>query len=321
MSLAGELIVPEEKDLDLDEGARGRGWLRSRKVVIGASLIGVFVFIAVFGPMLAPYNPSATGPASLAGPSTAHLLGTTNTGQDVLSQLLVGTRETLLVGFVAAAIGMGLAILIGVTAGFVGGMVDTVLSALINIFLVIPVLPLEIVLAGYLANRGWLGITLIISVTAWPFGARMLRVQTLSLRKRDYVEAARVAGERTWRIVGFEILPNLTAIIVTGFLFHVMFAIVVQTGLAFLGIGNPSAWSWGSILYWSQNDNAFLVGAWWWFVPPGLCLAVLGAGLAMVNLGIDEVINPRLAGAPITRRHRLARLLGFARPVRAQVAE
>jgi peptide/nickel transport system permease protein len=110
------------------------------------------------------------------------------------------------------------------------------------------------------------------------------------------VEAARVAGEPPWRIIACEILPNELAIIVTGFLFHVLSAIIVQTSLAFLGLGDLSAWSWGAILYWSQSANASLIGMWWWYVPPGLCLALLGMGLAMVNLGIDEVINPRLRG-------------------------
>ena len=158
----------------------------------------------------------------------------------------------------------------------------------------IPVLPLEIVLSAYLVNSGWIAITLIISLTAWPWGARTLRAQTLSIRKRDYIDAAKVAGDRTWRIVLFEVLPNESAVIVTGFLFQILFAILVQTGLAFLGIGNVETWSWGSMLYFAQNSDAFLSGAWWWYVPPGLCVALVGMALALTNLGIDEIINPKL---------------------------
>jgi peptide/nickel transport system permease protein len=277
---------------------------RPPKAIVGLAILGVFAILAVIGPLVAPYDPTASSTTILAGPSAAHLLGTTAEGQDVLSELLAGTRDSVLVGVVAALIGEAFAVLVGVTAGYLGGVVDEVLSTITNIFLVIPVLPLEIVLSGYLENSGWLGITLIISFTAWPWGARTLRGQTMSLRQRDYVQAARVAGDSTWRIVLFEIVPNETAIIATGLLFQVLFAIVVQTGLAFLGIGNLESWSWGSILYFAQNSDAFLSGDWWWYVPPGLCLALVGTGLALTNLGIDEAINPKLR---VERRRRTFR--------------
>jgi peptide/nickel transport system permease protein len=297
----------------IEVDARKRStWRRSPKTIIGLSILGVFVLLAIFGPLIAPYNPTTTsGTGLLSSPSAAHLLGTTDEGQDVLSQLLVGARDTMLVGIVAAVIGEALAIVIGITAGFLGGLADEGLSMVTNIFLVIPVLPLEIVLSSYLSNAGWIAITLIISLTAWPFGARTLRAQTLSIRRRDYVSAAKVAGDGTWRIVAFEILPNETAIIVTGFLFQILFAIIVQTGLAFLGIGNIETQSWGSMLYFAQNSDAFLSGAWWWYVPPGLCVALVGMALALTNLGIDEIINPRLrSGSQRDRRPRRARRLG-----------
>lgn len=286
-------------------------WLRSTKVRIGLAVIGVFVLLGIFGPLIAPHNPSATSQDLFAAPSAAHWLGTTSVGQDVLSQVLAGTRLSLEVGFVAALLAQVMAIIVGVTAGYFGGAIDEALSMFTNIFLVIPVLPLQILIVAYVGNTGWFMLSVVIALTAWPHGARQLRAQTLSVRKRDYVVAARAAGEPSWRIVNFEILPNLLAIVVTGFLFHVLAAIIVQTSLAFLGLGDLSAWSWGTILYWSQDGNAFLTGAWWWYVPPGLCLAVLGMGLAMVNLGIDEVINPRLrnTGRP-RRRTRAAALFG-----------
>lgn len=288
-------------------------WAHSPKILAGAAILGVFVLLAFIGPLISPFNPSATGPATLAPPSLTHLLGTTHTGQDVLSQVLTGTRQTLLVGFLAAAIGEALAVGIGITAGYAEGVAGELLAMFINVFLVIPVLPLEIVLASYLAGTGWLGITLIISVTAWPWGARVLRAQTRSIRKRDYVEAARVAGEPTWRIVGFEILPNVTALIVTGMLFHVLLAVVVQSSLAFLGIGDVASWSWGSILYWADDATAFFTGSWWWYVPPGICLALVGMALALINLGLDEVINPKLrtSGSRPPRRSWLARATGL----------
>lgn len=318
MTAAVEEVFAESSVTMADE--RRWRWTRSKKIRAGAALLIVFALLAIFGPLFAPYNPTATGPDLLAPPSAAHLLGTTSSGQDVLSELLVGTRISLLVGFTAAAIGETLAIIIGISAGFLGGIAGEALSMLTNIVLVIPVLPLEILLASYLSGAGWLGITLIISVTAWPWGARTLRAQTLSIRKRDYVEAARLAGEPIWRLVLFDILPNEVAIIVTGFLFHVLFAIVVQTGLAFLGIGSLTTWSWGTILYWAQNGNAILTGAWWWFLPPGLCLALVGMGLALMNLGLDEVINPRLRAkrrGSRSLRSLSSRVRGRARPAGA----
>lgn len=201
--------------------------------------------------------------------------------------------------------------MIGITAGYLEGLAGELLAMLINIFLVIPVLPLEIVLAGFLSQKGWFPIALIIAVTAWPWSARILRAQTRSLRNRDYVAAARISGDPGWRIVGSEILPNVSALIITGLLFHVLVALVVQSSLSFLGIGDLTAWSWGTMLYWSDDASAFLTGAWWWYVPPGICLALVGMGLALVNLGLDEVINPRLRlpglRLPRERRRRTAR--------------
>lgn len=291
------------------------GWATSPKIVAGGGLLGFFALIAIVGPWIAPHNPSTPSLTGLRGPSPAHWLGTTGSGQDILSQVLVGARDSMLVGIVAAALSEGVAVIVGIAAGYLEGPVSEVLSMLTNIFLVLPVLPLQIVLAGYLTNRGWFGIAVIIAVTAWPWGARILRAQTRSIRHRDYVHASRLAGDPVWRILLYEILPNVAPIVVTGLLLHVLLAIIVQTSLAYLGVGDPTAWSWGTILYWSQNGNAFLIGAWWWYVPPGVCVALVGAGLALVNLGLDEVVNPRLRtehGEP--QPSLLRRLVGLGAP-------
>ena len=271
-------------------------WLRSPKVMIGLGLLGFFAIIALVGPYIAPFDPSATGGDQLSGPSPAHWLGTTSVGEDVLSQLLAGTRMSLQVGFTAAVIAEVFAILVGITGAYLGGIGDEALSLGTNIFLVIPVLPLQILILTYLGATSWFMIALVIAVTAWPHSARKLRAQTLSIRSRDYVQAARPAGEPGWRIVLYEILPNEIAILATGFLFTVLAGVIVQTSLAFLGLGGTSQWSWGAMLHWSESENAFLLGAWWWYVPPGLCLALVGMGLALITLGIDEVVNPRLRG-------------------------
>lgn len=324
MTIATSAVPDSGSDAGPTTRKRHLGWwarlrtVSSRKLVAGVVVLAVFALVAVVGPYVAPANPSATGPLQLHGPSGAHLLGTTETGQDVLSQLLVGTRVSLEVAVLAAVIGEAIAMGIGITAGYLGGLADTVLSALTNVVLVIPILPLEILLAAYLANRGPVVVALIIGVMTWPWGARILRAQTLSIRRRDYVEAARMAGEPTWRIVVSEILPNETAIITIGLLFHILFAILIQTSLAFLGLSSVSTWTWGTMLYWSQNANAYALGAWWWYVPPGLCIALVGMGLALVNLGVDEVVNPRLRTAGIGTR---AALRAERRAVRASLKQ
>jgi peptide/nickel transport system permease protein len=289
-----------------------RRWLRnafaSKKVLAGLAIVVFFVLFGVIGRFFVG-NPSATGPDAYAAPSAQHLLGTTDTGQDVLSQLVDGTTVSLVVGFVAALISTVIAVAIGLLSAFLGGIWDEVLSTIMNAFLVIPALPLVIVLAGYLQGAGTLAVAVVIAVTSWPWTARVLRAQTLSLRRRDYVRAARVAGESTSRIIWFEMVPNEIPLIAAQFLITVLYAIVIQAGLAFLGVGSVTTWSWGTMLYWAQNASALSSGAWWWFVPPGLCLALLGTGLALMNFGVDEIANPRLSAArrgPRRRRRRAA---------------
>jgi peptide/nickel transport system permease protein len=260
----------------------------------GVTIVVFFVLMAIIGPHVAPFNPSTTTSDLLAPPSWAHLFGTTQSGQDVLSEVLDGASSSLAIGFLAAAIATVLSIIIGVGSGYFSGLSGELLSAFSNVFLVIPALPLIIVLASYLSSRSVVPLAVVISTTGWAWGARLLRVQTLSLRRRDHILAARAIGEKTWRIMFVELLPGLLPVIASAFLFTVVFAIITQAGLAYLGLTDISTWSWGTMLYWSQNDQAFTAGAWWWYVPPGLCIAVLGMGLGLINFGIDELVNPRL---------------------------
>ncbi|MFB8210160.1 MULTISPECIES: ABC transporter permease [unclassified Streptomyces] len=269
-------------------------FLRGRKTTIGLGILLFFVLIAIIGPWIAPYDPSAMSQDLLEAPSGSHWFGTTQTGQDVLSQILVGTRGVLVVGFVAGILATALSVLIGVTAGFLGGLADEALSLLSNVFLVIPGLPLIIIIASFVTDAGDLLIAFVIALTSWAWGARVLRAQTLSLRRRDYVEAARATGEPTWRIILFEVMPNLTAVIASGFVGTVIFAILSEITLAFIGVADISNWNWGTVLFWAQSSQALAQGAWWWFVPAGLCIALLGMSLALINFGIDEFVNPRL---------------------------
>ena len=301
--------------------SRGRIQLpHSPKLIVGLAILAAFVLLAIIGPLIAPFNPTAslsTTNGVPQAPSAAHWLGTTQVQQDVLSQLLVGGRSTIVVALLAGVVATVLSIGIGVTAGYLGGLADDLLSMLANIFLVMPALPLLIVIFGFLPVSGGsndLLIGLIIALTGWAWGARVLRAQTLSLRERDYVVSAQVIGERSWRIIGWEIVPNLLPIVASSFLFTVLYGVGTYTALAFLGLINTEHWSWGAILFWAQSSSAEISGYWWWYIPAGLAVALLGTSLALLNFGIDEFINPRLRAAGLTRRR--TRQAGQARPPR-----
>src|SRR6266852_4038997 len=306
---------------------------RSPKVIAGLVMLAFFGVLAIVGRWIAPYSPNATDqqnwvrhvlvPGTGAGtgfpatyyplplpPSTAHWLGTTVFAQDVLSQLLAATQATLFVGLLAAAIATVLSVLFGVTAGYLGGGTDEGLSLVANVFLAIPGLPLLIVLADYVPSAGSsvLLVAAIIAVTTWAYSSRTLRAQTLSLRNRDFVEAARVSGEGPLRIILVEVLPNLIPIVAASFLFTALSAIGAYVAIAFLGLAGsptsspPGLWNWGEMLREGFANNAIRGGWWWWWAPPGVLIAVLGTGLALLNFGIDEFINPRLRAAGLTRK-------------------
>ncbi|MFL6077988.1 MAG: ABC transporter permease [Mycobacteriales bacterium] len=289
-------LAPEGPVEAVLDGHRPFRLLASRKATLGLAILAVYVLFAVIGPWVAPYDPGERGPDLLQGPSAKHWFGTTHLGQDIFSQMLVGTRSVIFVGFTAGIVATVLAVLIGVTSGYLGGYADEGLSVLANVFLVIPALPLIVLIAGSLPKAGDVMVALVIGLTSWSWNARVLRAQTLSLRRRDYVEAARASGESTWRIIVFEILPNLTAVIAAGFIGTVIFAVLSEITLAFIGVAGISDWNWGVILYWAQSQQALDQGAWWWFVPAGLAITVLGTALSLVNFGIDEFVNPRLRG-------------------------
>jgi peptide/nickel transport system permease protein len=280
---------------------RGRSLLRGLplKAKVGGVILLGFILIALVGPWLAPFDPSATtaGQALPLGPTASHLIGTTATGQDVLSQLLVGTRSTVVLGLLTGLIATALSVAVGTSAGFLGGLADEGLSLVANVFLVLPALPLLVVILGYLPHSGELPTAIVLSVLGWPWGARVIRAQTLSLRRRDYVAAAREIGEPAWRIIFFEILPNEVGLIAAAFVGTVLYAILTSVALAFIGVADLSSWSYGTMLYWAQSGNAVQLSAWWWYVPPGLCVALLGSSLVLLNFGLDELGNPRLRAA------------------------
>lgn len=276
------------------------GWykriLRSRKATFGVIIVLFFILMAVLAPVIARYPPSRMVGRPHDPPSAEHWFGTTRTGQDVFSQVVYGARTSIMVGVLTGTMVTIIFILVGVTAGYLGGIVDDVLSLLINVVLVLPALPLIIVVARYIERTGPITIVIVLSFTSWAWGARIMRSLTLTIREAEFVSAARVVGEPTWRIVLHEILPNMTSLVVSGWIGAVIFAILTEAGLEFIGLGNPNLITWGTILYWAQNNAALLTKAWWTFVPPGVCIALLGFGFTMINFGIDEITNPRLQG-------------------------
>jgi peptide/nickel transport system permease protein len=281
------------------------------KAKVGAVILGLFVLTAIIGPMVTPYDPSYQNPSpslSLHGPDAAHLLGTTQSGQDVLSQLFVGIRLTLELALIVGAVATALSVIVGVSAAFLGGLWDDVLSLVTNVFLVIPALPLLILLLGYLPQKGQAATILVLSVLGWPWGARVIRAQTLAIRGRDFVAASRETGEGTWRILAFEIVPNEVSLIAANFVNTVLYAIGASVALAFIGLADLTSWSLGTMLYWAGGQQALQLGAWWWFAPPGLAVALMGTALVLLNSGIDELGNPRLRDAATASRisgHRL----------------
>jgi peptide/nickel transport system permease protein len=264
------------------------------KAKVGVGLFGFFVLAAIIGPFFEPYDPSLQTPLTMTGPSAQHWFGTTQEGQDILSQVLTGIRLTLELALLVGVIVTVLSVLIGVTSAFLGGIWDDLLSLLTNVFLVIPALPLLIVLLGYLSQQGQTPTILVLSLLGWPWGARVIRAQTLAIRGRDFIAASRETGEKSWRIIVVELIPNEVSLIAASFVNSVLYAIGASVALAFVGLTNVNLWSLGTILYWAQTDSALQAGAWWWFVPAGLAVAFIGTSLVLLNSGLDELGSPRL---------------------------
>ncbi|HET8842243.1 MAG TPA: ABC transporter permease [Ktedonobacteraceae bacterium] len=281
----------------------------NRKVTIGLAVLLFFVVLAALGPLFIHTDPNAPGTDLLAEPSASHWLGTTQIGQDVLAQVVIGAQLSLIMGLVTGTITTLISTVVGMISGYFGGWIDEIFSLFSNVFLVLPTLPLAILLAAFLPRSGSFSIGFVIVITGWSWGARVLRAQTLSMRHREFVDAARANGEGWFRIIFFEIFPNESAIVAAELLGTVIYAILAEAGLEFLGLGNINTVSWGTMFYWAANNDALLLGAWWWIVPPGLCIALLGAGLAFINFGIDEIANPRLRAEPKLEPARRAQIV------------
>jgi peptide/nickel transport system permease protein len=287
------------------EPSRGRaGWRSmlprwSPKLGVGLVLTGLILFIGLIGPLLVG-DPNTIRDISLTPPSGDFWLGTTWTGQDVVAQLAHATRGSLYIGLLVGVMSTALSALFGIVGSYIGGVVDEGFNLFSNVMLVIPGLPLVIVISAFVPadQRGMWTIAVVLAITGWAASARVLRAQTLSLRNRDYVAAAKVSGERPWRVITVEILPNLLPLLASQLVFSVIYAILSEAGLSFLGLGASNSSTLGTMLYYAQNSFALQREAWWWFVPPGLIIALFGCGLALVNFSIDEIINPKLRDIP-----------------------
>jgi peptide/nickel transport system permease protein len=283
-------------------GALGRAILSNRKAAAGAILLAICLFMALFPGLIAPGDPNAEVFVPGQGPSAANWLGTTSYGQDIFAQFIWGARASMIIAVVAGLLSTVLSALIGVAAGYLGGFADGVLSLVTDVFLVIPAFPLVVAIAAYSKSGGNGLIIAVLVITGWSYGARQLRAQVLSLRHREFLTAARLRGERSWRIIVSEILPNMTSLVVANFLGASVYAILTAAGLQFIGLGNVNVDSWGTMLYWAQNNEALQAGIPLWAIAPGLGIAVLGGAFALLNYAFDEISNPVLR--PVRRKRR-----------------
>jgi ABC-type dipeptide/oligopeptide/nickel transport system permease subunit len=305
--LAGGGAVGPQRRLTMP--AFARLLLRNPKSALGIGLFAAVVLISAAAPLLTHGDP--TIPNDLPGQAPSHALpfGSTDQGYNVYTQVVYGGRLSLLVAGSATLISMAIAITLGLLAAYSGGWIDDAINLLTNIFLVIPGLPLLIVISAFLTATGPVVMAVIIGLTSWAIETRILRGQAMSLRNRDFILAAKVAGESTPRIVFGELMPNMLSRIAAGFAFVFVQAIFLEAALEFLGFGDANKVSWGTILFWAANNSTLLQGEWWHFVFPGLAISLTILSIIFVNYGIDELSNPRLQAKTRRRRSPLVGLL------------
>lgn len=269
--------------------------LRNTKLLIGLAIMLFFIALAVLGPLLVHNDPLAyVNPRGATPPSAQYWFGTTFFGQDVFAQFVLGLRATFLVGLLGGGLGTVIGLLVGFTAGYRGGLIDEALNALTNIVLVIPTLAVLLVIAAYLQVRSVFTESLFIALTAWPWVARAVRAQTFSLRTRDFVDLAKMSGRKPFTIIFTEIAPNMMSYLVMAFILQFGGAILNAATLDFIGLGPTNTLSLGMMMQYAVLWGALLLGTWWWFIPPGLGITAIVGALYVMNVGLDEVFNPKL---------------------------
>jgi len=268
---------------------------RNPLIFSGSALAALFILAALFSPWLAPHDPWQYQQAFLR-PSWEHLLGTNDVGQDIFSELLTAGRVSLVVGFTAALVAAAAGVAIGILAGFRRGILDEVLMGATDVVLVIPTLPLVVLVSVYL-GPSLPGISLLIGLTMWPSIARVIRSRVLSLRQAGYVESARALGAGDWWIMSRHVLPNVLPLLLAKFVLTMAGAMLIEASISFLGLGDPAAKSWGMMLQYAFTRGGFIREMWWWYLPPGLAIALVIFALNLINLGFEEQTDPRLKRA------------------------
>ena len=261
--------------------------------IVGLAMLAFFLAIAIFCPVLSPYDPRETVGGFLGPASGAHIFGTDQIGRDILSRVLYGTRISLLIGVTAAAISVFIGTSVGLVAGYFGKAPGEFLMRFTDMFLVMPQLPLMIILAALL-GRSLFIIMVVVGVTSWPWMARIIRSEVLSLKRRPFVQRATVIGCSDFYLIRKHILPNVMPLITANAILTIPWAIVSESTLSFIGLGDPTATSWGGILSGAFNNSAITLGLWYWFIPPGLAIVLLSLSFALIGHVMDEVLNPRL---------------------------
>jgi peptide/nickel transport system permease protein len=267
---------------------------RNRKLLAGLTVVLAFLVLAAVGPMLTHKDPLGFQGIPAQPPSADAWFGTTSSGQDVFSQFVHGLQASFLVGVVGGGLAAVIGMLVGFTSGYRGGLVDDLLNMLTNVVLVIPTFAVLIIVAAYLKLRGYLTEALFIGLTSWPWAARAVRAQTFSLVARDFVDIARLSGRGSWKIITREIAPNMSSYLLMMFILLFGNAVLIGATLDFIGLGPSNAMSLGLMMNNAVLWSALQLGYWWWFVPPGLGIMAIVGGLYIMNVGLDEVFNPKL---------------------------
>ena len=295
--------------------------LRNPKAAFGLLVLVIIVGLALFAPLLAQHPPDERLARRFVPPGGEFWFGTNGSGKDVFSQTVYGARPSLAIGAAVGLVTTLVGVTVGLSSAYFRGRVDDVLQLVTNIFLIVPGVPLLVVLSGFIGNagRGWFTdifsigsppfFVLVLSLTGWSWGARVMRSQALSLREKDFIAASEISGENSFRIIFREILPNMASIVAGNFIGASIYALGAQATLEYLALGNPNNITWGTNLYWASNDGALIQNAWWTVVPSGLGIALVAFSLGMINSAVDEISNPRLRASRDTKRG-LKRLSG-----------
>ena len=257
--------------------------LSNTKAKIGVGIIFFFVIIAIFAPAIAPYNPKSIEFNPWEKPSPAHPLGVNSYGQDLFSQVVHGTRVTMLVGIFAGLLTSLIGIVIGLISGYMAGIVGEILMRIVDVLLVIPTLAVMIVIASFIQDMRILGTIIIIGSLSWLWMARSIRSQALSESKRDYVDAAKALGMGPFEIMFREILPNIFPVVTANMVMVITASMLTEASMSFLGIGDPTLISWGKMLAIAFDNSAIIYKAWWWMIPPGLCISTLGYSFILIG--------------------------------------